>query len=63
MTGVHTHATDSSSFTYADDYVASLKLGGSVRMNRVNLELDYGASMGDVREISHEFSAKAKFVF
>ena len=32
-------------------------------MNRVNLELDYGASMGDVREISHEFSAKAKFVF
>ena len=63
VTGVHTHATDSSSFTYADDYVASLKLGGSVRMNRVNLELDYGASMGDVREISHEFSAKAKFVF
>ena len=32
-------------------------------MNRVNLELNYGASLGDVRELSHELSVKAKFVF
>ena len=61
--GVNTHVADTTRLSYADELVSELRLGGSMRFGAMAFDLTYGASLGDVRDLSHEFNLNAKILF
>lgn len=63
MRGVNTHVADTTRVSYADELVSELRLGGSVRFGAMAFDLTYGASLGDVRDLSHGFNLNAKILF
>ena len=64
VSGVNTKATDVAKFDYADSVLGRVKMGAAYQVNKsTTLSVSYGASMGDVRDLSHEFSLNAKYRF
>ena len=64
VSGVNTKATDVAKFDYADSVLGRVKMGAAYQVNKsTTLGVSYGASMGDVRDLSHEFSLNAKYRF
>ena len=61
--GVNLNATDTTAFDYADSVIGTVKFGGSWVKERMSFGLTYGASLGDVRDLSHEFRLNALFMF
>ena len=64
VTGVNTRASDSASFDFADSVLGRVKIGAAYQMTpSTTLGVSYGASMGDVRDLSHEFMIDARWRF
>ena len=64
VSGVNTKATDVAKFDYTDSVLGRVKMGAAYQVNKsTTLGVSYGASMGDVRDLSHEFSFYAKYRF
>ena len=64
VSGINTKATDAAKFDYADSVLGRVKMGAAYQVTpSTTLSVSYGASMGDVRDLSHEFSLNAKYRF
>ena len=64
VSGLNTKATDVAKFDYADSVLGRVKMGAAYQVTpSTTLGVSYGASMGDVRDLSHEFSLNAKYRF
>lgn len=61
--GVNVKARDYAAYDYADELLSELKLGAAYSFGRTSVGLSYGASLGDVRDLSHEFSLNARISF
>ena len=64
VTGVNTQASDLANFDFADSVLGRVKMGAAYQMTpSTTLGVSYGASMGDVRDLSHEFMIDARWRF
>ena len=64
VSGINTHAKDIAKFDYADSVLGRVKMGAAYQVTpSTTLGVSYGASLGDVRDLSHEFSLNAKYRF
>ena len=64
VSGVTTKAADVAKFDYADSVLGRVKMGAAYQVTpSTTLGISYGASMGDMRDLSHEFSLNAKYRF